>query len=190
MLGSVPPSGGSVTTRSATLDDASAIAEIYNQGIRSRLATFETVERTVHDIEKTLLTGAGRYPFLVAEAEDRVLGWANVSAYRPRECYSGIGEFSIYVHEDARGKGVGKVLLPVLIDAAGEAGFWKLLSRVFTFNSGSLRLCQLCGFREVGVYEKHAQLDGEWLDVVIVERLIPQGYAAASATTGTQAARE
>jgi L-amino acid N-acyltransferase YncA len=163
----------SITIREARLNDAAAIAEIYNQGIRGRMATFETVLRTPTDMENTLRSGAGRFPFLVAEIDGRVLGWASVSTYRPRECYRGIGEFSIYIHEDARGKGVGKVLLPALIEAAERAGFWKLLSRVFPFNHASRGLCAACGFREVGTYEKHAQLDGEWLDVVIVERLIP-----------------
>jgi L-amino acid N-acyltransferase YncA len=164
-----------VEVRPATLDDAAAIAEIYNQGIEARIATFETRLRAPDDIAETLRAGEGRYPFLVAEVNGRVLGWASVSSYRARECYRGIGEFSIYVHEDARGKGVGRVLLPALIDAAERAGFWKLLSRVFPFNHASLRLCAACGFREVGVYEKHAQLDGEWLDVVIVERLLGFG---------------
>lgn len=160
--------------RPATIDDAAAIAEIYNQGIAGRMATFETVPRTSRDIEASLRASVGRFPYLVVERGGQMLGWASVSTYRPRECYSGIGEFSIYIHEDARGQGVGKVLLPALVDAARAAGFWKLLSRVFPFNTGSLKLCAACGFREVGTYEKHAQLDGKWLDVVIVELLIPE----------------
>jgi phosphinothricin acetyltransferase len=163
-----------ILVRPATLDDASAIAEIYNHGILGRMATFETVLRTPADIEQTLAAGAGRFPFLVAEQDNHVLGWASLSTYRPRDCYRGIAEFSIYIHEDARGKGIGKILLPHLVDAAREAGYWKMLSRVFPFNTGSRALCASCGFREVGTYEKHAQLDGEWLDVVIVERLIPE----------------
>lgn len=162
-----------VTIRPATLDDAPAIAEIYNQGILARIATYETILRTPEDIDTNLKASSGRYPYLVAEINGAVMGWASVSSYRPRECYAGIGEFSIYVHQDARGKGVGKVLLPALVRAAEEAGFWKLLSRVFLFNTASRRLCAAFGFREVGIYEKHAKLDGEWLDVVIVERLIP-----------------
>lgn len=162
-----------VSIRPARMDDAAAIAEIYNQGILARIATYETVLREPADIEENLKNAAGRFPFLVAVIDGRVLGWASVSTYRPRECYRGIGEFSIYIHEDARGKGVGKVLLPALIQAAETAGFWKLLSRVFLFNTGSRKLCAINGFREVGIYEKHAKLDDEWLDVVIVERLIP-----------------
>lgn len=158
--------------RPARADDAAAIAEIYNQGIAGRLATFETVLRTPADIKSTLAAGGRRFPFLVAEQQGEVVGWASVSTYRPRACYAGIGEFSIYIDERVRGQGVGKVLLPALIASAQEAGFWKLLSRVFPANTGSRKLCAACGFREVGVYEKHAKLDGQWLDVVIIERLI------------------
>ncbi len=162
-----------ITIRPAQMPDAAAIAIIYNQGIEARIATFETVLRTPTDIEQSLQNAEGRFPYLVAVDGDQVVGWASVSTYRPRECYGGIGEFSIYVHEDYRKSGVGRILLPALIEAAEAAGFWKLLSRVFLFNTGSRRLCASFGFREVGVYEKHAKLDDDWLDVVIVERLIP-----------------
>lgn len=166
-----------VLVRPARMDDAAAIAEIYNQGILARIATYETTLRTPEDIEQNLKNSEGRFPYLVAEVDGAVMGWASVSTYRPRDCYRGIGEFSIYVHEDARGKGVGKVLLPELVTAAEQAGFWKLLSRVFLFNEGSRKLCKQCGFREVGIYERHAKLDDEWLDVVIVEQLIPSNQA-------------
>lgn len=162
-----------VAIRPARHEDAGEIAEIYNQGILGRQATFETRLRTADDILETLRAYEGRFPYLVAEIDGIVTGWASVSTYRPRECYAGIGEFSIYVHEERRKAGVGRVLLPALIDAAEKAGFWKLLSRVFPENTGSLRLAVACGFREVGTYEKHAQLDGVWRDVVIIERLIP-----------------
>ena len=103
-----------------------------------------------------------------------MLGWAGLSAYRPRACYEGIAEFSIYLDRDARGRGVGRQLLTSLIDAARDRGYWKLVSRVFPFNTASRALCRACGFREVGVYEKHGCLDGQWMDAVIVERLIPE----------------
>ena len=74
----------------------------------------------------------------------------------------------------ARGRGVGRQLLAALIDAARDRGYWKLVSRVFPFNTASRALCRSCGFREVGIYEKHGCLDGVWLDVVVVERLIPE----------------
>lgn len=164
---------GRATIRPARRDDAVAIAEIYNQGILGRQATFETRLRTADDITETLRASEGRFPYLVTEIDGIIAGWASVSTYRPRECYAGIGEFSIYIHEKWRQAGVGRLLLPALIEAAEAAGFWKLLSRVFPENVGSLRLAAACGFREVGMYEKHAQLDGVWRDVVIIERLIP-----------------
>lgn len=158
------------TIRQADLTDAAAITAIYNQGIAERGATFETTPRTVTDLVERLADQA-RHPVLVATDEaGRVLGWAGLSGYRPRECYAGIAEFSIYLDRDARGRGVGRQLLAALVDVAAARGFWKLVSRIFPFNAASRALCRACGFREVGVYEKHAQLDGRWLDVVIVER--------------------
>lgn len=162
------------TIRPAALADAPAIAAIYNQGIADRQATFETTPRRASDMGARL-GESGRWPMLVAEDEGgTVVGWAGLSAYRPRPCYDGIAEFSIYLDRAARGRGVGRRLLLALVEEARGRGFWKLLSRVFPTNAASRALCRGCGFREVGVYEKHGLLDGEWLDVVIVERLIPE----------------
>lgn len=163
-----------LVVRRARPEDAAAIAEIYTQGILERIATFESEPRTPEMMLAWLAEHDERHPVLVVERDGRVLGWASISSYRPRACYAGVGEFSIYLHRDARGQGIGKVLLGALIDEARRLGYWKLLSRVFPFNTASRRLCAALGFREVGVYEKHAKLDGRWLDVVIVERLIPE----------------
>lgn len=166
--------------RPAVAADASAIADIYNQGIAERSATFETVPRTVGDIEQRLADLA-RYPLLVAiDDAGSVVGWAGLSSYRSRDCYAGIGEFSVYLDASARGRGIGRQLLQALIEVAQQHGYWKLLSRIFVFNTASRALCRSVGFREVGVYEKHGQLDGRWLDVVIVERLIPENLPISS----------
>jgi L-amino acid N-acyltransferase YncA len=103
-----------------------------------------------------------------------VIAFGATFAYRPRECYAGIAEASLYVSREARGRGAGRVAMSALIQAAEEAGFWKLLSRVFIENEPSRRLIRSLGFREVGVYEKHAKLDGAWRDLLIGERLIPR----------------
>jgi L-amino acid N-acyltransferase YncA len=153
----------------ATMDDTAAIASIYNQGIRGRGATFETRERTAADV---LPWFDGRHPVLVAEGDGGVIGWVAASGYRPRDCYAGIAEFSVYVAEAARGRGVGDALMAAFLPACEAAGFRKVLSRIFPENTGSLRLCARHGFREVGVYRRHGRLDGEWRDVVIVERLL------------------
>jgi phosphinothricin acetyltransferase len=157
-----------LTTRPATPEDSQAIADIYNQGIADRVATFETTPRSVADILKWF---DGVHPVIVAEQDGKILAWASASTYRPRECYAGIAEFSVYVAREARGKGAGKAAMLSLIEAARAAGFWKLLSRIFPENHASLGLCARLGFREVGVYHQHAQLDGMWRDVVIVELL-------------------
>ena len=162
-----------ITIREAAGHDLAAIAAIYNQGIEDRGATFETAPRSAGDIASNLAEQT-RFPVLVAIDAGTVIGWAGLSAYRPRACYAGIAEFSIYLDRAARGRGVGRQLLTALVDAARDRGYWKLVSRIFPFNAASRALCRACGFREVGVYEKHGRLDGEWLDVVIVERLIPE----------------
>jgi phosphinothricin acetyltransferase len=164
------------TIRPAAADDAAAITDIYNQGIADRGATFETEPRTVDSL-RARIEDAERFPLLVAEDGGRVLGWAGLSGYRTRACYAGIAEFSIYLDRAARGRGVGRQLLEALVETARGRGYWKLLSRIFPFNTASRALCRACGFREVGIYEKHGQLDGAWLDVVIVERLIPENLA-------------
>ena len=158
--------------RSAELRDAVAIAEIYNQGIDERVATFETEHRTADSVQGLLGARAGRYPAVVVEDERRVLGFAWSSEYRPREAYAGVAEFSVYVARAARGRGVGRLSLEALIREAEWRGFWKLVSRIFPENVASRRLCAALGFREVGVYRRHGQLDGHWMDCVVVERLL------------------
>lgn len=160
--------------RTAGLNDAAAIAEIYNQGIEDRVATYETRLRSAEDQQARLESIAGRFPAIVAQIDGAIVGWAAAGPYRERECYRGIGECSMYVHRDWRRRGVGDLLLAGLISEAERLRLWKLLSRIFPFNEASRALCRKHGFREVGVYQKHAQLDGRWLDVVIVERLITQ----------------
>jgi phosphinothricin acetyltransferase len=161
------------TIRLAVPGDADAIATIYNQGIEDRGATFETQPRSAAEIAARL-NEAQVFPLLVAVESAEVLGWAGLSAYRSRPCYAGIAEFSIYLDRNVRGRGIGRHLLHALVDAARERGYWKLVSRIFPTNAASRALCRSCGFREVGTYEKHGRLDGEWRDVVIVERLIPE----------------
>ena len=172
-----------LTIRAARVQDAAAIAAIYNQGIRGRGATFETEERTPEERAQWIAAHTPLHPCLVAVAAtddgERVVGWAATSAYRTRECYRGIAEFSVYVDEAWRGRGVGRALLASLLPAAEAAGLWKLLARIFPENTGSRALCASVGFREVGIYEKHAQLDGVWKDVVIVERLLPANMPGA-----------
>jgi L-amino acid N-acyltransferase YncA len=155
--------------RPARPQDAAAIARIYNQGIEDRVATFETQPRAEEAVRRWF---DGLHPIIVVEEGARVVAFASTSSYRPRECYAGIAEFSVYVAREARGRGAGRRALEALLPAAEAAGFWKLVSRVFVENAASRALLRSVGFREVGTYERHARLDGVWRDVVIVERLL------------------
>jgi L-amino acid N-acyltransferase YncA len=155
--------------RRATTSDAAAIARIYNEGIEERIATFETRHRTAEDVAKWF---DGVHPIVVIEEGSEVIAFASTSTYRPREAYAGIAEFSVYAARSARGKGAGRAAMVALFDSARDAGFWKLVSRVFVENAASRRLLESVGFREVGIYQRHAKLDGVWRDVVIVEKLL------------------
>lgn len=154
--------------RLAVKADAAEIARIYNQGIEDRTATFEVRLRTEDDVQSWF---DGKHPIVVVE-DDGVIAFAATSAYRPRACYDGIAEASVYVDRHLRQRGAGRLALSELIRACEEAGYWKLLSRVFPENKSSRALVASLGFREVGIYEKHGRLDGVWRDVIIVERLI------------------
>jgi len=157
--------------RSATRDDAAAIARIYNQGIADRVATFETRFRSIADVQAWF---DGVHPVVAVVESGEVIAFAAAFAYRPRDCYAGIAEVSVYVARAARRRGAGRVALIALIEQAQKAGFWKLVARVFPENQASRALIRSLGFREVGTYEKHGKLDGVWRDVIIVERLIPE----------------
>jgi L-amino acid N-acyltransferase YncA len=163
-----------VKARIATTADAAGIARIYNQGIEDRTATFEVRPRTADDIVSWF---DGKHPIVVVEDEG-IVAFAATSTYRPRACYDGIAEVSVYVDREHRKRGAGRLALSELIRVSEETGFWKLVSRIFPENTGSRALIASLGFREVGVYEKHGRLDGVWRDVIIVERLIPARVSA------------
>jgi phosphinothricin acetyltransferase len=158
------------STRLACPADAAAIALIYNEGIDERLATFETEPRSAADIEGWLEAG---FPLVVVERAGQVVAWASAPPYRPRRpAYAGVADFSVYVARAARGHGAGRVAVQALLAECERRGYWKLVSRIFPENEASLALCRSLGFREVGVYRRHAKLDGRWMDTVVVELLI------------------
>jgi len=161
-------------TRAATVAHAAAIAEIYNQGIADRIASFETEPRTAADIAGWF---APRHLVVVAEAEAGPVAFAASFPYSNRPCYRGIGEFSVYVRRDHRGRGAGRAVLAALIETADAAGLHKLTSRVFPENAASRALLKGLGFEKIGLHRRHGQLDGRWRDCVIVERLLNKGAA-------------
>jgi L-amino acid N-acyltransferase YncA len=159
-----------MNTRPARLEDCAKIAEIYNAGIHGRQATFRTWETNAHEIAGWLENP--KLPLIVTELEGEIVGWAHASSYRTSFYYSGIAEYSIYIAPSTQGRGIGMTLLEAFFKACENVGIWKLVSRIFPENAASRALCRKTGFREVGIYEKHAQLDGQWRDVIIVEKRI------------------
>jgi L-amino acid N-acyltransferase YncA len=160
---------GELKTRLATRQDAEAIARIYNEGIEERIATFETEPRAAADVLAWLEQA---FPLVVVEYNGDVTAWASAPPYRARRAYAGVGDFSVYVDRRHRGRGHGRAALAALLKECEARGMWKLVSRIFPENESSLALCKALGFRQVGVYLRHARLEGEWRDCVIVERLL------------------
>jgi L-amino acid N-acyltransferase YncA len=158
--------------RLATVDDAVAIARIHNEGIADRIATFETEPRTAAHVAAGMAEKGDRYPTVVVEHDGQVVAWAGAGPYRNRPAYAGVAEHSVYVARAARGSGAGRVALDELCRMYAERGFWKIVSRIFPENTASLALHERCGFRVVGIYQRHGKLEGAWRDCVIVERLL------------------
>jgi phosphinothricin acetyltransferase len=147
-------------------EDWPAVAAIYEEGIRSGDATFETEAPGWEGWEAAHL----REPRLVAELEGAVVGWAALSPTSGRAVYRGVAEDSVYVAGRARGQGVGQALLQELVARAESRGIWTVQAGVFPENAASLALHEACGFRRVGVRERIGRHGGVWRDVVLLER--------------------
>jgi L-amino acid N-acyltransferase YncA len=147
-------------------DDWQPVRTIYEEGIATRQATFETEAPAWESWDAAHLAG----PRLVADEDGEVLGWAALSPVSRRPCYAGVAEESVYVAENARGRGVGKTLLVRLCSEAEAAGIWTIQTSIFPENVASIELHKRCGFRVVGTRERIAQLDGVWRDTVLMER--------------------
>jgi phosphinothricin acetyltransferase len=146
--------------------DWDAVRAIYLEGIATGNSTFEQSAPDWPAWDK------GHLPCcrLVARAGNEVLGWTALSAVSGRRAYAGVAEFSIYVAEQARGRGIGAALLKALIDASEREGIWTLQSGIFPENAASLGLCLRFGFRVVGTRERIGNMQGRWRDVVLLER--------------------
>jgi phosphinothricin acetyltransferase len=164
-------SGAADTTlRPAVAADADEMAEIYNIGIAERVATFET--RTNSAGALVALIEAGNL-VLVAERGGRVIAFVKVGPYDDaNHYYSDIGEATLYVDPASRRSGVGRALMDAVAEAAEARGYYKLVGKIFASNAPSIALVKACGWREVGVHRRHGRLDGEWKDVLVVERLL------------------
>jgi L-amino acid N-acyltransferase YncA len=149
--------------------DWCSVCEIYEEGIATGNATFETAPPSWAEWDRTHLPNHR----LVAAHDSHVVGWAALSPVSDRCVYVGVAENSVYVGADARGRGVGRALLDAVIQGAERAGIWTIQTGIFPENVASVRLHQACGFRVVGVRERIGRLHGQWRDTLLVERRSP-----------------
>jgi len=165
------------TIRPSKAADVAAIAEIYGYHVLNGLASFELLAPSADEIAKRRADVIGKnFPYLVAEADGKVLGYAYASLYRARPAYRHTLEDSVYVHKDFGGRGVGKLLLEALIEACEKAGCRQLIAVIGdSANQGSIRLHGACGFAHVGVMKAVGFKFGRWVDSVYMQRAIGEG---------------
>jgi phosphinothricin acetyltransferase len=166
------PDERAISLRDATAEDAAAIARIYNQGIEERQATLETHPRTPEERAAWLAARGERHPVLVALAEGEMVGWASLNAFNPRVAYDHVADISVYVAREWRGHGIGARLLTGLEERARALGYHKLVLAGFPSNTAAVRLYTRHGFSAVGVYHEQGLLDGRWVDVLLMEKLL------------------
>ena len=155
-----------VTIRRFLDRDFAALQEIYQQGIDTGHATFETRAKS----REEWFNSTYDHCRLVATMSSRVVGWAALSPVSARNVYRGVAELSVYVAGDSIGRGVGNALMGDLVHCAESNHMWMLQASVFPENSASIALHKRHGFRQVGVREKIAQQHGKWRDTVLLER--------------------
>lgn len=146
--------------------DYAAVQAIYQQGIDFGFATFQTAVLSWNEWNSCMLPQCR----LLAVLDGQVVGWAALSAVSSRPVYRGVADVSIYIAKNARGKGVGHQLLQRLVAESEQQGFWTLQAGIFPENQASMALHRRNGFQQLGVHNKLGQLNGEWRDVVLMER--------------------
>jgi L-amino acid N-acyltransferase YncA len=166
------PSSSYGAIRRAEHGDAARLAEIFNEGVEDRVATFEARLATRADAERWIDEDV----VIVAEGDGDVVAFAKAGPYSDRHPhYDGVREATMYVARSVRRQGLGRILLEELAEVAHEEGAHKLVGKIFTSNEPSIALVKGLGWREVGVHLRHGTLDGEWKDVLVVEKLLDQG---------------
>ncbi|MDU8944814.1 GNAT family N-acetyltransferase [Ovoidimarina sediminis] len=166
-----------VTIREAREDDIASVAAIYADAVLTGFGTFETTPPSEEEMAKryTALASAG-HPYLVAEMEGVVVGYAHAGPYRPRPAYRNTVECSVYVEKESKRRGIGKKLLEALLEASEEKGFRQIVAVIGdSGNTASVALHASCGFAHVGTLRSVGRKHGRWLDTVIAQR--PLGRA-------------
>jgi L-amino acid N-acyltransferase YncA len=163
---------GNLVIRSAKESDIISIQEIYNQGIEDRIATLETEKKDFKYMKEWFDKHTDRYKIIVAEQAGQIVGWSSLNQYNNRCAYNGVADISVYILRENRGKGIGKKLLAELESLAKEEGFHKMVLFTFPFNQLGQGLYKKMGFREVGIFKNQGILDGQFVDVLAMEKLL------------------
>lgn len=158
--------------RAATVDDLESIRRIYNEGIEDRVATLDSDPKSSDEIAQWWSAHGGRFNVLAATVEERVIGWASLNPFSHRCAHADIADLSVYVDREHRGKSVGYALLVRLTGDAAALGFHKIVLHALDSNEHGKRLYRKAGFVEVGVFKEHGRLDGRYVDVIAMERLL------------------
>jgi phosphinothricin acetyltransferase len=158
--------------RLAAHDDAEAIRAIYNREVTGSTVTFDLVPRSLDAQLAWLDSHAGAHPAIVAIDDGAVVGFGSLSPYKERPAYATSVEDSVYVHQEYRGKGVGRVLLAELVRLAEGHGFHAVMARIVGGHEASIRLHESCGFALVGIEREVGRKFGRWLDVALMQRLV------------------
>jgi phosphinothricin acetyltransferase len=159
-------------TRLAEIRDAEALRAIYNPEVLESTVTFDLVPRSLADQLAWIEEHSGPYPAIVAEHDDHVVGFASLTAYRPRPAYATTVEDSVYVRRDQRGTGVGSLLLGSLMELAQDHGFHAVIARIVGDHESSISLHAKHGFEIIGREQEVGRKFGRWLDVVLMQRML------------------
>jgi phosphinothricin acetyltransferase len=158
--------------RAARFADLPAIQEIHNQGIVDRVATLDAEPHTAQETLAWFGKHGPRHAVLVAEAAGSIVGWASLNTFNPRQAYQYVADLSVYIARPQRGQGIGSKLLQAIIALGRESGYHKIVLSAFPFNTAGMRLYERHGFTTVGIYKEMGQLDGHWVDTIIMEKLL------------------
>jgi phosphinothricin acetyltransferase len=160
-------------TRLAEHRDADAMRAIYNVEVLETTVTFDLVARSLEEQIEWIDEHSGGYPAIVAvDGDDHVVGFASLTAYRPRPAYAPTVEDSVYVDRQVRGHGIGALLLAEIVELARSHGFHSVIARIVGHHDASIALHRNCGFEEIGVEREVGRKLGQWLDVVLMQKML------------------
>ncbi|AXF57505.1 arsinothricin resistance N-acetyltransferase ArsN1 family A [Salicibibacter kimchii] len=161
-----------IQTRHAKEEDLPEILDIYNQGIHDRIATLDTDEKDMPMMEAWFREREETSPVVIAEKQDTIVGWASLLPFSSRYVYRKVATLSVYVTRQERGNGIGKLLLSAIEAAAKDAALHKIVLFSLPSNKQGHRLYASAGYREVGVMKEQGMMDGEYIDIVVMEKII------------------